>query len=140
MEKTKKDEAIEKVQNLYADTLEKLSNGGFVLLITTFAIFVSGFLKNQVDLEEYASLLKLRAGEFLEMTGTPKGWHWVEKLNYGDMLSFAGVVFLAAVSFFVYLRILPELVKERDRIYVWIVTAQIAVFGLAASGVISGGH
>ncbi len=128
------------IQNAYAEGLSLFSNIGFIFLIGTFFLFVSGWLPVRIPFSQYAHLLPLRAGEFLEKTGSPRGWEWLGMLKYGDMLSFAGVVFLASISFFTYLWILTKLIKTKDYIYAVLVSVQIVIFVLAATGAVSGGH
>ena len=78
--------------------------------------------------------------EYLAAAGVEPGWGWVEHIAKGDYINLVGVAMLSSVSVVCYVRLLPLLWKERDRIYMAIAALEIVVLVLAASGVLGGGH
>lgn len=124
----------------YAGILQKISLSGLGVLIVGFIVYVSGILPNIVPVRKIPELWGLRVDEFIEKTGMPTGWGWVPLLHNGDMLSFLGVVVLSAASLICFCMVLPTFVKKKDTPLVVIVSLQIIILLLAASGLIAGGE
>lgn len=123
----------------YATILQKVGLGGLGILIVSFIVYVFEVLPTTIPINEIPRLWGLRVDEFIEKTGMPTGWHWVPLLHNGDMVSFLGIVILAAASLICFLAILPTFIKKKDTPFVVNVAIQIIILLLAASGIISGG-
>lgn len=132
---------VSEEQRVYSVWLEWGMRIGFVLLVLTFLLYVTGIVKPFVDLQRLPQLWGLPAAEFRQATGAPGGWGWLRLAGSGDYLNFFGVVLLATVTVPCYLRILPIFHKARERIFVAIVVLEVFVLLLAASGLlVLGGH
>ena len=123
----------------YASVLQKVSLGGLAILLVGFVVYVSGLLPSVVRPSEIPRYWSLRVHEYLEQTGAPTGWRWVAYLHHGDVVSFLGIVLLAAATLVCFAAVLPTFVRKKDTPYVVILLVQIAVLVLAASGLITGG-
>ena len=125
----------------YANTLNNGVKSGFVVLVVSFLIYLSGALDPIVPFSELAGLWGAPVHEFIEKTGSPSGWNWVWKLDRGDALNFFAVAWLSTITIVCYLRIIPILIRKKDTIYLIIAVLELAVLLLAASGVLHvGGH
>jgi hypothetical protein len=63
------------------------------------------------------------------------------QLGKGDMLNFAPIAFLGAVTIFCYLAILPIFIRKKDTVYTLLAVLEVAVLVIAASGILgAGGH
>lgn len=127
-------------QIVYAGLLDKGMKLGFLMLVTTFILYVFGILTPHVPLEEITHYWSMRAPDYLEATGVPVGWGWLTLAGTGDFLNFVPIAFLSAVTIFCYLRVLPILQANGDRAFVVITTLEILVLVLAASGILAAGH
>ncbi len=123
----------------YASVLQKVGLGGLGILILGFFVYVLGLLPNIVPVNKIPEYWNLRVSEFVEYTGMPTGWKWITLLNHGDVISFLGIVLLAAASVVCMIAVLPVFIKKKDTHYILILLIQIAVLVLAASGMITGG-
>ncbi len=128
-------------QLLYANILEKGMIVGIVVLLVTYAIYVSGLLPTLVPVEDVPKYWSMSVAAFTQELGTPTGWGWLHSLGKGDYLNFVGVAILAAVSIACYAAIVPGLLRKKDTVLVVIVILEIVVLCFAASGILkSGGH
>ncbi len=123
----------------YASILQVVGLTGLGILIVGFFIYVLGLLPNIVPVKKIPQYWNMRVHDFVEYTGMPTGWGWVTHLNRGDVLSFLGIVLLAAATIICMIVVLPTFIKKRDVPYILILLIQIIVLILAASGIISGG-
>ncbi|MEC4684209.1 MAG: hypothetical protein VST71_00545 [Nitrospirota bacterium] len=124
----------------YASVLQTISLGGLALLIIGFFVYLSGMLPTLVPADEIPNYWGMRVHEFVEKTGMPTGWDWVPLLNNGDIVSFLGIILLAAGTLVCFAVILPNFIRKKDTPFVIIVIVQILILLLAASGFITGGH
>ncbi len=127
-------------QLLYASVLQKISLGGLGLLIIGFIVYVSGLLPPIVPVSKIPEYWGLRVDEFIEKTGMPVGWNWIPYLTRGDILSFLGIILLAAGTVVCFAVVLPAFARKKDTPFVIIVIIQILILLLAASGFVTGGH
>lgn len=128
-------------QAAYAQLLDIGMKIGLLLIVITFAIYVTGIMEPNVAVDEVSNYWDLSAEEYVAETNGHHGWGWVNELDKGDYLNFIGIAFLAGVSVICYLRITPILIGQRDYIYLVLVLVEVAVLVLAASGILkSGGH
>ncbi|MHB0915161.1 MAG: hypothetical protein ACYC5A_01920 [Thermoleophilia bacterium] len=128
-------------QLAYAKLLDIGMKLGMLILIVTFALYVSGIMKPNIPVDELSGYWEMKADEYVETTGKATGWGWVSDLDKGDVLNSAGIAFLALVTIACYVRILPIMIKEKQAALIVIILLEIAVLGAAASGFITtGGH
>ncbi len=129
------------IQLFYAAVLDWTTKVVFVLILCTFAVYVSKILTPFVPLPELPQYWGLPAHHYLEATGMNTGWGWMEEMHHGDILNFLPIAILASVTIFGYLCIVGKFFRRGERLLGMIVILQIIVLGLAASGVIgTGGH
>lgn len=126
-----------RVQQLYARWMDAGAKAGFALALVSMLLYATGALAPFVPLEKLAMLWGLPVGRFLELTGAPTGWAWIGMLGYGDYLNLLGIAVFASLSLACYLRILPALLANGDRLYAAIALAQIVVLMVAASGLLN---
>lgn len=127
-------------QLVYAGLLTWSTRVGLLVLMLSFAAYVSGVSPSFVPMERLPALWSLPVGQFLAETGMPTGWGWVLLLKHGDVQGLAGIVILAGCSVPCLLALVPVYAARRDRAYVAVCLAEVAVVLLAASGLLSGGH
>lgn len=121
----------------YANMLLYCSWAGIAMLAITFLVYISGILKPFIPPGEMPHYWGLSAHEFLVETGAPVGWGWLGMLGYGDFINLVGIAFLALLTIIGYLfLLLPAYLRKKDIHYATIVTVEILVLTLAASGIL----
>jgi hypothetical protein len=129
------------IQLFYARLIDLAAKLGFLLLLLTFAVYISGILPPYVPLEDLPRYWSIAASKYLEATHIQPGWGWVAELHHGDMLNFFPIAILAGVSIFGYLCLAYKFLRNREVILGIMVIFQIMVLMLAASGFLkTGGH
>lgn len=131
---------VDPTQLRYARLLDWGTRFGLALLLASFAAYVSGVLPPQVAVDRLPELWVHPVHRYLELTGAPRGWQWVNFLHHGDVLGLSGIAVLAGCSGLCVLGLLPLYRARGERAYLWIGLAQVAVLLLAASGMLQGGH
>lgn len=119
----------------YATVLEWGTRAGLLLLAVSFAAYMMGWLPAHVAPQELPHFWSQPVGEFLQQTGSPRGWAWLALLDRGDMLGLAGIGILAGCSAIALLALVPLYHAQRDRMFVVLCLLQVAVLLGAASGV-----
>ncbi len=128
-------------QLAYAGTLDRAMKIGLLLITATFVVYVAELLPPHVALEELPRYWSMSAKEHLAATGGHAGWAWLAMVHKGDFLNFVGIAFLAGTTIFCYAKMIPVLIRKKERAFVWISVAEVAVLTLAASGLLrAGGH
>jgi hypothetical protein len=127
-------------QLLYAALLGWSTRAGLLVLLLSFAAYVTGVSPSFVPLERLPSLWSLPVAQFLAATGTPTGWGWLALLRHGDVQGLAGIAILAGCSVPCLLALVPLYAARRERAFVAVCLAEVAVVVLAASGVLASGH
>jgi hypothetical protein len=128
-------------QMVYARLLNKGMLIGLVLIIISFAVYMSGLFSSFIPPQEIPNYWGMSSKNFIHTLHAPTGWAWVAMVDKGDYLNFVGIAFLAGVTILCYLAILPILMRKKDIPYVVIAIIEVAVLVLAASGILkSGGH
>ena len=127
-------------QLLYARLLDWGTRVGLAVLLLSFGAYVLGLVDAQVAPERLPALWGQPVGRFLELTGTPTGWGWLALVRRGDMAGLLGIAILAGSSVLCLLALVPVYWARRDKAYVAICLAEVAVVVLAASGWLSAGH
>lgn len=130
-----------KEQLTYAALLNIGMKVGLLLLVVSFALYMSGLLQPHVPVDKLPDYWGLSVHKYLEASNIHPGWGWVSMLSRGDFLNFVGIAFLAGVTMLCYVRIIPILLEKKDRVYAAIGILEVLVLALAASGLLkTGGH
>lgn len=127
-------------QQRYARVLDAGARIGLVVLVLSFAAYVSGLMDSHVAPERLPELWVHPVGRFLELTQSPVGWGWLARIHLGDMAGLAGIALLAGCSVAALLALVPVYWRRGDRAYAAICVAEVLVVALAASGWLAGGH
>ncbi len=130
-----------KEQIIYANLLLMGMLAGIIIMIVTYAIYLSGLLTPYVDLSLITSNWGKGIHEYLEITRSPNGWGWLALLGHGDFLNYIGFVLLALMTIFCYLVLVRGYARNKDWIFTVISILEIVVLSIAASGILgAGGH
>jgi hypothetical protein len=127
-------------QQRYAAMLGYGTRLGLVMLVLSFAAYISGLVEAHVPPEELPRLWQQPVDRYLELTQSPTGWDWLAMIHRSDMAGLAAVAILAGCSLPCLLSLVPLYAARRDRVFVAICLAEVAVVTLAASGWLTGGH
>jgi len=136
-------------QILYAGILEKGMYFGLLLLLITFALYVTGILPAVVPLSEISQYWNQPVDKYLEAINhnflhwqhPPTGWSWLKLIGRGDFINFIGVVVLSGITILCYLAIVPGFFRKKDKAYAIMAIAEALILSLAASGLLAtGGH
>lgn len=126
-------------QLAYAKILDLGMKVGLAILTFTFVIYLSGIIPPHIPRAEVSQYWSLPVTEYLEVTGIHPGWSWIGMLGKSDFMNFVGIAFLAGVTIFCYLRIVPILFRKKDTVYAILAIIEVLVLTLAASGILKGG-
>ena len=128
-------------QLAYATILDKGMKIGFLMLVFSFIIYLTGIFPAYIPVNDLPKYWTMPVHKYLEATGIHPGWFWLGLLGKGDFLNFAGIAFLAGVTAVCYIRIIPILFRKKDIAFGVIAILEVIVLVLAASGLLkSGGH
>ncbi len=129
------------MQMRYASILSIGAWSGIVLLFVTYILYLSGVLGAHVPMQDVIANWDKGVDEYMHITNSPHGWDWVSLIHKGDFLNFIGIAILAIMTIICYCTLIPGYLKRGDKVYVFIVIAEIIVLSVAASGILgSGGH
>lgn len=109
------------------------------LVVVSFFLYVSGWMEAFIPPEKLPGLIGEGLEVFVREHNAPTGWQWLGMLGYSDMLSLGALVVMVGVIFAAYVMVVPVLLRRRDRLYLALVGAQLALFILAGLGG-PGGH
>lgn len=130
-----------KDQIIYANLLLMGMLAGIVVMLITYAIYLTGLLPSHIDISVISANWGKGIHEYLEITHSPHGWGWLALLGKGDFLNYIGFVLLGTLTIFCYLVLVRGYLREKNWIYTGISILEILVLSLAASGILgSGGH
>jgi len=127
-------------QRLYAGWVDLGTRIGFVALVASFVVYVTGLVPPGIAHADLPRYWSLPVTEYLAATGAPSGWAWIARLGESDLLNFVGVAMLGTVTILCYARILAVFVRARERALAAICIAEIVVLAIAASGLVGAGH
>ena len=128
-------------QIIYANLLIIGVLAGLIILVTTYAIYVTGILPAHIEISLIPELWGKGVSEYLAITHSPHGWGWVPLLAKGDFLNYIGFALLALMTIFCYLVLVRGYVRQKNWIFTVIALLEIVVLSVAASGILgSGGH
>ncbi len=131
---------VQEIQLAYATFLNANIIIGFSGLVVGFILYIFGFVPAYLPREEMPKYWVMSAHEYLEAANISAGWGWLDLIQKGDFMNFAGIAFLSTVTIFCYLRILPILLKNKDFIYSTIVIFEVFILTFAASGIFTSSH
>ena len=122
-------------QNRYASILLVCSWAGIVVMLITFLIYMGGFFNPLVKPSDMPLYWGLNVHKYLQATHGPSGWNWLGLVNHADYLNLVGLAFLGSVSVFGYISLFIDYLRKKDMPYVTMVSLEIIVIVLAASGI-----
>lgn len=128
-------------QIAYANILEKGMLLGLVLVLVTYSLYVFGIVKPYVPMNSVTACWNMNVHDYLHQCGIQPGWAWLSRIVYGDFLNFVGIALLAGVTMVCFLRIIPVLWRQNDRLYAVFALVEAIILAVAASGILgAGGH
>ena len=127
-------------QQRYARVLEWAARAGLLVLVLSFAAYLTGLMEAHVPPQKLPELWVHPVDRFIELTGSPRGWGWIRLIHLGDIAGLLGIAILAGGSVLCLLSLVPLYAARRDRAFAAISLAGALVILLAASGWVSGGH
>ncbi len=128
-------------QLTYANILNKGMLIGLLGLLVTFVVYVFGILSPVVPKSDMPKYWIHSVHDYLHHTGIQTGWNWITQLGKGDMLNFAPIAFLGAVTIFCFVAVIPMFFRKKDTVYGVLAVIEVLVLIVAASGILGvGGH
>ena len=127
-------------QDRYARWLALGVRLGFAALAASFVVYMTGLIPPGIRPEKLPAYWGLPGAEYVRATGAPTGWSWIARLGESDLLNFVGVAILGSITLACYLAVLPIFARARERVFVFICLAEIAVLAAAASGMVFTHH
>ena len=128
-------------QIAYANILEKGMLLGLVLIVITYCLYVFGIVKPYVPMESVTACWNMNVHDYLHQCRIDAGWAWLSLVGHGDFLNFVGIALLAGVTMICFLRMVPVLWQQNDRVYAVLALCEAIILGVAASGILgAGGH
>lgn len=124
----------------YAYWLQWGTRIGLGALVMLFLAYGAGLVEPHVPHSRLPEVWNLPVSQFLAATGLPSGWGWLAYAHRGDIANLLGIALLTGASLLALLALLPLYLRQRNRVYVALCVAQMAVLLLAASGVLTAGH
>lgn len=124
----------------YARWLDWGTRIGLLVLVLSFAAYVLGLAPARLPPERLPELWSLPVERFLQASGMPTGWGWLPLAAHADIAGLLGIAVLAGCSLPALLALVPLYAARRDRAFVLLCLAEVAVLVLAASGWLAGGH
>lgn len=121
-------------QRHFATVLEWITHGGLALLVLTFIIYVSGWWPAHLAPAQLVQLWGRPLREYLALSGSPTGWHWLPLVRLSDHANLLGIALLAGASLAGMLALLPVYWRRRDGWMLAICAANLLLLALAASG------
>lgn len=127
-------------QRAYADALDIGVTIGRYFLAGTFILYAFGFIAPKIPLSELPAFWSISAYQLSASIGVGTGWSWFSMVGYGDYFNFLGIAFLAGLTIVCYLRVLPFSLQRKDFVFSTILTLEVTVLSLAASGLLTFDH
>jgi hypothetical protein len=164
--KQNKSAIISEEQLVYSKLLGACMKVGLVAIVLSFTIYMAGIMPPKLDINDVvgswgdtqiAAATADVAGKpsasntgksenktayelLLEENGVHHGWDWARLFGYGDFLNMFPIAFLASITIFCYIAIVPIFLRKKDTIYTTLAIIEVVILIGAASGIISGGH
>jgi uncharacterized membrane protein len=127
-------------QLAYARVLDIGMKVGFVLLVATFQLYLTGIVKPYIPHEQLPQYWSMPVGEYLQAADVPTGWGWLSLVGHGDFLNFVGIALLSLVTIACYIAVLLIFLRKKDRVYAALAAVEVLVLVLAASGLLVIAH
>lgn len=124
------------LNRVYAQTMAWVARVSLAVLVLGFVLYLSGAIPAVVPPAKVAAALHEDAHAYAVHHGISTGWGWLAQLGRADMLSLGGLVLLILAIVSANVALVPLLLARRDFLYLALVLAQLAVFAVAASGLI----
>ncbi|MFO7820810.1 MAG: DUF1634 domain-containing protein [Lentisphaeria bacterium] len=126
----------------YATLLKYGTRLAFAVMIITYLPYITGIVKPFIPRAELVHCLSKPVSEYIEATNAPtRHWEWLTLMGKGDFMNYAGILILTLLTIGGILTLIPSYLKDRNWVYATIVTLELLVLLLAASGIINiGGH
>jgi ABC-type Na+ efflux pump permease subunit len=121
----------------YAKVLGAGVQTGFVLLVLSFLLYLTGVLQPLVPIDQLPKYWGLPVADFVKATNTPTGWGWVALIGKGDMLNLVGIAVLAGISAVSSLAVLPIFARRGEMAHLVIAVLQIVVLVVSASNILT---
>lgn len=118
----------------YATVLHWVTLVGFVTLVITFVLYMTGLATAEVPLHQLPQLWKLSAADYAKATWLHEGWSWLFAMDKGDFLSLLGIAMLSASPILSIAAVVPVYLKEKNYIYAALGLMAVLVLLYAASG------
>lgn len=119
----------------YANILLICSWAGIFVMVVTFLLYMSGLFNPIVKPSDMPLYWEMNVHQYALVTHAPSGWNWLGLINHSDYLNLVGLAFLGIVSILGYLSLLVAYLRKKDIPYAIMVSLEIIVIVLAASGV-----
>jgi hypothetical protein len=134
------DSFISAEQQRYATWLSWGARSGLAILVVTFLAYVLGWLPARIPLDQMPNVWNLSSHDYLQQTGAPTGWDWLNLIGQGDFAGLLGIAWLSGCSVLCLLAVMPIYAKRKDWVFVAICVIALLVQVLAASGMLTVGH
>jgi len=129
------------IQLFYAKVIDRAAKVGFIFLLLTFAVYVSGIHNTYLPLDDVPRYWSQPAQDYLKAAGIKAGWAWLTELHHGDFLTFLPIAVLAGVTILGYLCVVGKFFRRREPVLGLMAIVQVIILILAASGIWKiGGH
>lgn len=122
---------------VYADWLVWGTRIALIVLGGVFIAYVSGWLAPLVSFDRLPVVWTHPVSRYVKETGAPTGWSWLAAATRGDYANLAGVAMLGSVTVVCYLRIIPILLRRKERLLAFLAGLQVAILLIAASGLLA---
>lgn len=127
-------------QQRYASVLSMGTRIGLALLVIGFCSYAFEWIPPLVPHESLATVWNQPLARYLELTGVPTGWGWVNLIDRSDIFNLVGIGILSGVSLLCLAAAAPVDASRGERVYLALCLLEIAVLLLAASGILTSGH
>jgi hypothetical protein len=124
----------------YARVLDIGVKAGLVLLVLSFATYLTGILPPHVAFDQLPKYWGLPVSEFVKATNTPTGWGWLRLIAKGDIVNLVAIAYMAGLSAICSLAVLPIFARRGEKVQLVFAVLQIVVLVLAASDILSAGR
>jgi hypothetical protein len=124
----------------YAKVLDIGVKAGFVLLVLSFATYLTGILPPHVAFDQLPMYWGLPVSEFVKATNTPTGWGWLRLIAEGDIVNLVVIAYMAGLSAICCLAVLPIFARRGEKVQLVLAVLQIVVLVLAASDILTAGR
>jgi hypothetical protein len=122
----------------YAGVLGACVRTGFLLLVSSFLLYMLGVPHPLVPPDQLPQYWGLPVDQFVKATHAPTGWAWLAQVSHSDMLNLVGIAVLAAASTCSSLAVLPIFARRGELALFAIGLLQLIVLVVSASNLLAG--